>query len=79
MEGHWDLVGRDRATGIGAKYMDNAIEVMNEEGEKWWILLCTTPRQHLVSISYAIEPCQRKKSRKDPLRNSFLVWDFEYC
>ena len=39
MEGHWDLVGRDRATGIGAKYMDNAIEVMNEEGEKWWILL----------------------------------------
>ena len=39
MEGHWDLVGRDRATGIGAKYMDDAVEVMNEEGEKWWILL----------------------------------------
>ena len=33
---------------------------------------CTTTRQHLVSISYAIEPCQRKKSRK-------YAWDFECC
>ena len=40
---------------------------------------CTTTRQHLVSISYAIEPCQRKKSRKYPLQNNFLVWDFECC
>ena len=40
---------------------------------------CTTTHQHLVSISYAIEPCQRKKSRKDPLQNNFLVWDFECC
>ena len=37
---------------------------------------CTTTHQHLVSISYAIEPCQRKKSRKDPLWNNFLVLDF---
>ena len=40
---------------------------------------CTTTHQHLVSISYAIEPCQRKRSRKDTLRNNFLVWDFECC
>ena len=40
---------------------------------------CTTTCQHLLSISYAIELCQRKKSRKDPLWNSFLVWDFECC
>ena len=25
---------RDRATSIGAKYMDDAVEVMTEEGEK---------------------------------------------
>ena len=35
--------------------------------------------QHFVSISYAIEPWQRKKSRNDPLWNNFLVWDFECC
>lgn len=29
----------DRAIGVGAKYMDDAVEVMTEEGEKWWILL----------------------------------------
>ena len=33
------MCGRDRATCIGAKYMDDAVEVMTKEGEKWWILL----------------------------------------
>ena len=28
------LCGRDRAIGVGAKYMDDAVEVMIEEGEK---------------------------------------------
>ena len=32
--------------------------------------------QHFVSISYAIEPCQRKKSRKDPLQNNFFSLRF---
>ena len=29
----------DRAIGVGAKYMDDAVEFMTEEGENWWILL----------------------------------------
>ena len=83
------MCGRDRATCIGAKYMDDAVEVMTKEGEKWWILLLQNNMSTFVinklcnwalpKISYAIEPCQRKKCRKDPLRNSFLVWDFECC
>uniref|UniRef100_A0A7N2L2U7 Uncharacterized protein n=1 Tax=Quercus lobata TaxID=97700 RepID=A0A7N2L2U7_QUELO len=28
------LCGRDRATGVGAQYMDDAVEVMTKEGEK---------------------------------------------
>ena len=33
------LCGGDKATGVGAKYMDDAAEIMTEEWEKWWILL----------------------------------------
>ena len=67
------MCGRDRAIGIGAKYMDDAVEVTTEEEEKRQILLLQNNMSTLLSISYAIEPCQIKKSRKDPLRNSFLV------
>ena len=48
--------------------MNDAIEIMDEEGENEVIFpiaqqLC----QHSVSIGFAIEPHQRKRSRKDPL------------
>ena len=33
------VCGRGRSTGVGAKYMDDAVEIMIEQGEKWWILL----------------------------------------
>ena len=62
------MCGRDRATGIRVEYMNDAVEIMDEEGENEVIFpiaqqLC----QHSVSIGFAIEPHQRKRSRKDPL------------
>ena len=75
------MCGKDRATGVGAKYMDDVVEVMIEEGEKWWILLLL----HNNMLTFVINKlckiffCQRKKSKKDPLWNSFLIWDFECC
>ena len=69
------MCGKDRATGVGAKYMDDVVEVMTEEGEKWWILLLHNMLKFVISkLCYWSLP-----NRKDPLRNSFLVWDFECC
>ena len=71
------MCGRDRATGIGAKYMDDVVEVMTEEGEKRWILLLQNNMSTIVINKLCNWALPRKKGRKDPLWNSFLVWDFE--
>ena len=48
--------------------MNDAIEIMDEEGENEVIFpIAQQPCQHSVSISFAVEPHQRKRSRKDPL------------
>ena len=57
-------VGGDRTTGIGVEHMNEAIEVMAEEGENEVNSPITQqPHQHFVSTSSAIEPHQRKRSR----------------
>ena len=43
------MCGKDRATGVGAKYMDDVVEVMTEEGEKWWILLLHNMLKFVIS------------------------------
>ena len=71
------MCGRGRSTGVGAKYMGDAVEIMIEEGEKWWILLL-----HNNTSTFGIDKLfnwalpNKKKSRKDPLWNNFSVWDF---
>ena len=48
--------------------MDDAVEIMDEEGENEMIFpIAQQPCQHSISISFAIEPHQRKRNRKDPL------------
>ena len=48
--------------------MNDAIEIMDEEGENEVIFpIAQQPCQHSVSISFVVEPHQRKRSRKDPL------------
>ena len=61
------MSGRDRATSIG-EHLDDANEVMAEEGENE---VNSSIEQQLcwysLSTSSAVEPHQRKRSRKDPL------------
>ena len=73
------LCGRDSAIGVGAKYMDDAVEVMIKEGEKWWILLLHNNMSTFVINKLCNWALPKKKEWKGPLRNSFLVWDFECC
>ena len=40
--------------------MNNAVEIMDEEGD---FPIAQQPCQHLVSISFVVEPHQRKRSR----------------
>ena len=71
------MCGRDRATGIRVERMNNAVEIMDEEGENEVIFpIAQQPCQHSVSISFVVEPHQRKRSRKDPLIEVVKNWFF---
>uniref|UniRef100_A0A7N2R3E2 Uncharacterized protein n=1 Tax=Quercus lobata TaxID=97700 RepID=A0A7N2R3E2_QUELO len=61
------LCRRDRATDIGVAHMDDVVEVMAKEGENEVNSRIVQPCQHSLSTSFAAEPHQRKRSRKDPL------------
>ena len=51
------MCGRDRATGIGVEHMNEAVEVMAEDGENEVNSPITQqPHQHFVSINSATEP-----------------------
>ena len=59
------LCGRDRATGIGVEYMNEAVEVMAEDGENEVNSPITQqPHQHSVSTSSAAEKIGRASCRE---------------
>ena len=64
------MCGRDRATDFGVEHMNETEwnKVMAEEGENELNSpIAQQPCQHSLSISYAVEPHQRKRSSKDLL------------
>ena len=69
--------GRDRTTAIGVEHMNEAVEVMAEEGENEVNSPITQQsHQHFVSTGFATKPHQRKRSRKDPLVEVVKNWFF---